>query len=292
MSTSEPTARTLSATEARLVLDLEWHEEKVISLARLRATLGVSDAHARLLAHKLVKKGWLERMKPGLYHFIPASRGPQGVPDSNPFLVASLLPKPSFFSFGTACTHHGFTEQVFAQMYVACRTTRRPLAIRGKCFIFVQLSAPRFFGHQTVSIFGLPVVMATPERALLDALDRPRYAGGIGEVSRMLSRAIPRISWPQLLNLATRWKQSALVQRLGYFLDLHQIEIPQRIRASLRKLLRPGNKVFLGARGQWGTSGPLDTSWNVVQNVPREFLIERDQPRRHRIVFSDQRSRS
>ena len=55
--------------------------------------------------------------------------------------------------------------------------------------------------------------MATRERALLDAIDRPRYAGGIGEVSRIVGRAGPGLAWERLPELAGRWGESAIVQR-------------------------------------------------------------------------------
>ncbi len=38
--------------------------------------------------------------------------------DTNPLAIGPLLVDPYFFSFGTACTHYGFTEQAFAEVYV------------------------------------------------------------------------------------------------------------------------------------------------------------------------------
>jgi predicted transcriptional regulator of viral defense system len=55
-----------------VVLDLEWRNQKTIILAELRQTLGASEVYARKLAHGLVKKGWLERLRPGLFLLVPA----------------------------------------------------------------------------------------------------------------------------------------------------------------------------------------------------------------------------
>ncbi|MBI4700541.1 MAG: type IV toxin-antitoxin system AbiEi family antitoxin domain-containing protein [Deltaproteobacteria bacterium] len=242
--------------------------------------LGASDGYARFVAHRLVRKGWLERLRPGLYQLVPASRGTEAVADWNPLAVGAVLVEPYFFSFGTACTHHGFTEQVFAEVYMACRVRHPPQLVRGKRYVFVYEREQRFFGFEPTSVLGQPVLMATPERALLDALDRPQYAGGIGEVSRVVGKAALRISWPKLLRMARLWNESAIVQRLGHLLDLHRVEISDAVRSKMLRLTQPGNKVLLGPRRSWGTTGRLDSTWGIIQSVPAEVLMESGTRRR------------
>jgi predicted transcriptional regulator of viral defense system len=277
--------RTLSRNEAKVVLDLEWRGQRTVTLAELREMLGASEGYARLLAHRLVRKGWLERLRPGLFQLVPAERGREGVADTHPLTAGGALVDPYFFSFGTACTHHGLTEQAFAEVYLACQEHRRPTAIRGKRYVFVYVPRQRFFGFEETPVLGQPVQMATMERALLDAIDRPRYAGGIGEVSRIAARAAPRVSWTALLGLLRRWRASALVQRLGYFLDLHSVTVPDEVRASLLELVRPASKIQLGSRRKWGPTGKLVRPWNVVENVPRDVLLPREEKPRRRVVF-------
>ena len=197
--------RTLSQTEAKVVLDLEWRNKKTITLAELRHALGASESYARKLAHGLVKKGWFERLRPGLFQLVPADRGREGVPDTNPLAAGAVLVSPYFYSFGTACTHHGLTEQVFSEVYLVCQEHRRPETIRDKRYVFVYVPEEQFFGFEEVAVFGHAVQMATTERAVLDAIDRPRYAGGIGEVSRIIARAASKVSWDVLIALARKW---------------------------------------------------------------------------------------
>lgn len=277
--------RTLSKTEAKVVLDLEWRNQKTVTLAELREALGASDSYARKFAHRLVKKGWLERLRPGLFQLVPADRGRAGVADTHPLTAGAVLVDPYFFSFGTACTHHGLTEQAFAEVYLACQERRRPETIRGKRYVFVYVAEERFFGFTETNVVGQAVQMATIERALLDAIDRPRYAGGIGEVSRIVARAASRLSWEVLLELLRKWRSSALVQRVGYFLDLHGVGVPEEARAALLELVLPHSKIQLGSRRKWGTTGTLVRPWNVVENVPREVLLPTEEKRRRRVVF-------
>jgi len=283
--------RTLSKNESKVVLDLEWRGQKIVTLDEIRAALSNSDSYARVMAHQLVKKGWLERLRPGLYQFVPAERGREGVADSHPLAAGAALVSPCFFSFGTACTHHGLTEQVFSEAYLVTRVRRRPQLLRGKRYVFVPMTEGRFFGFTEIKVLGATVQMATVERALIDALDRPRYAGGIGEVSGMVARASRRVSWSALLDCLRRFGESAPVQRLGYFLELSRVDVPRKTRAALRDLVRPGSKISLGPRARWGAHGPLSRAWNVIENVPGEVLLAGDEQPRHRVTFTKSANR-
>ena len=75
-------------------------------------------------------------------------------------------------------------------------------------------------------------------------------------------------------------------QGLGYFVDLHEIKVPDRVRAALLELVRPQSKIQLGPRRKWGTSGKLVRPWNVVQNVPRDVLVSKDEKPRRRVFFA------
>lgn len=269
-----------------MVLDLEWRNEKIVTLAALRVALGASESYARKFAHGLVRKGWLERLRPGLFLLVPADRGREGVADTNPLTAGTALVAPYFFSFGTACTHHGLTEQTFAEVYLACQERRRPETIRDKRYVFVPVPAERFFAFSETAVLGHPVQMATIERSLLDAIDRPRYVGGVGEVSRIVARAAGKVSWDAVLGLVRRWDSSALVQRLGYFLDLHAVDLPGHVRAALLELVHPQSKIQLASRRQWGTTGKLVRPWNVLENVPRDVLVSHEDRPRRRVVFA------
>ena len=86
--------RTLSDLESKLVMELEWQEKRLVTLQDVMDILGCSNGHARKLVHQLERKRWLDRLAPGKYQFIPASRGCQAVPDMNPLLAGSVLVEP------------------------------------------------------------------------------------------------------------------------------------------------------------------------------------------------------
>ncbi len=96
---------------------------------------------------------------------------------------------------------------------------------------------------------------------MLDAVDRPHLAAGLPGVSRIVAKAATQISWPTLIKFARRWNESAVVQRLGYLVDLHGVDPSPRTRDGLLALVSPSSKVHFGSRSESGSTGTLNRSW-------------------------------
>ena len=86
-----------------------------------------------------------------------------------------MLVTPYHFSFATAAFSWGLSTQAAATVYVATTTrkARRVLDVRGKTYRLVVQPAYQFFGAVEVDAYGSRVMMAEPEKAIVDALDRP-----------------------------------------------------------------------------------------------------------------------
>src|ERR1700722_20357403 len=186
MGSAETRPRTLSAVESRVMLALEWKGQRMVTADELRKLVGGSAGNARVVAHRLVKKGWLEPAKRGVFLVVPADRGPEGISDTNPLAVGAQLAPDAFYSFGTSCSFHHLTEQAFTTVYLACPKPQPVVTVRDTEYVFVAVPPERFFGFETVDALGAKVKMADIERSLLDAVSRPQFGGGIGEVSRIV----------------------------------------------------------------------------------------------------------
>ncbi len=269
-------SRSLSDLEARLILHLEWEKQLTVSIDETMAILDCSYDHARQVLSRLARRHWLAPLTPGVYELIPAERGEHAFPDTNPLFIGSALVEPYYFSFATAAYFHGLSTQAAATVYLATSALprRRLIHLRGKDYRLVHQPPHKFFGDVEVDAYGSPVRMAGPEKTVVDALDRPEYAGDIPEIAGMLRRGAGRFDWDKLTDDALRFKSQALIQRLGYLLDALDLSPAAPVRDRLLAAVSTSTP-YLGRPARWSTGGDYDSTWHVVDNVPhRELLAE------------------
>jgi len=267
-------SRSLSELEAKLILHLEWEKQPVVTIEEVMTILDCSYDHARQLLHRLARRRWLVPLTPGKYELIPAERGEHAFPDTNPLFVGSALVEPYYFSYATAAFFYGLSTQAPAIVFLATtvRTGRRRYWVRGKEYRLVLQPPPKFFGAVEVDAYGSRVRMAEPEKAVVDALDRPEYAGDIPEIAGMLWHGQGGLDWGKLAAYSLRFESQALIQRLGYLIDLLHLPAAEPARAVL--LAATGKSTpYLGRSGHWGTGGDYDATWRVVNNIPRQELL-------------------
>lgn len=109
-----------------------------------------------------VKKGYLLRLKNGLYAF---SREKEKLRGEN---IAFLLCQPSYLSLESALAWYGFIpEIVYAYTSVTARITRNFDNAFGR-FIYRHVKSGLFWGYVERKTEHGPYLMAEPEKALLD----------------------------------------------------------------------------------------------------------------------------
>ena len=113
--------------------------------------------------------------------------------------------------------------------------------------------------------------MAEPEKTVVDSLDKMGYAGGVAEVARVIQAALERVDLHRLADYGLRMGSRALVQRLGYLLEMLAgplaPEVADRLLAGVGK-----SKTYLGPTSRCGTGGEYNARWQVVVNVPEQRL--------------------
>jgi predicted transcriptional regulator of viral defense system len=267
-------SRSLSPLESKLILHLEWEKQPVVTIQEAMTILDCSYDHTRQVLHRLARGRWLAPITAGKYELIPAERGEHAFPDTNPLFIGSTLVTPYYFSYATAAFFYGLSTQASATVYIATTAYdgRRLRTVRGKTYRLVVQPAHKFFGEVEVEAYGSSVMMARPEKVLVDALDRPAYAGDIPEIAAMLRRGQGRLDWDRLSDFALKADSQALVQRLGYLADRLQIPLDGSIRDRLLAGIGKSTP-YLGRPGRWGTGGDYDATWRLVDNIPRQELL-------------------
>lgn len=265
--------RSLSRTEARIVLGLEAEGRSEVTLPEIRRRAQASEGFARKIASELRRKGWLQRLGRGRYLLDPSHRGPTPVPDTDPLRFGSRLVAPYYFGFATAAELHGLLPQTGRVFFLATPVRKTLPRSRTAEFRAVHVPRARFFGMQHLARRGEDLIVSDVERTLLDCLERPELAGGPGGVVQILHSAAPRVGWDRLAGYLRRLRRRSLELRLGYLLESYAPRAPPPAPWLRALRARPDEPyVPLGSPKEFGRRGPHVARWHIIRNVPEPRL--------------------
>jgi len=266
--------------ESRFLTDLERLEIPVFSLKRHRTLLDdIADPDLYDLLTELEDKGWLLRVEQGTYVVVP--RAARRTWHEHPFIIAAAMaPDPYYISYWSALSFHNVTAQmpriVVVVIPVDHRRRRSQVTFQGYHYQFVSRSETTFFGVRSHDMTGLngaahvEVMIADPEKAILDSLDDERLAGGIAEIIESLRRGLTNgsLSLPHLVDDALRYPNRAVINRLGYLLSRSGADkdVLDALRGRMR---RTGYPPYL-SRVAPRIEAHRDPEWNVMVNVSND----------------------
>ena len=264
--------RSLSAHESRVVLNLVEKGQREISRREVAALLGISPEAADHVIRSLRRKGWLERASWGRYLLIPPEQGPDALGESNLLALASRIVDPYYFGYGTAAAHYGFTTQVRNIIWLVTPIHRRDRRLLDVEVHIVNQSAHRFFGYTDVDVYGYSVKMSDHEKTVIDCLDRPKLAGGIGEAATILGSASGRLNWHRFADYLDRIDSRALTRRVGWYIDHVQAAIPGGVRERLHKNIGGDRPAIIGPKKPAGDALGYDSNWHVLVHASADEL--------------------
>ena len=212
-----------------------------------------------------MKKKWLERLEKGKYLIVPME-GKYGWSE-HPFVIVSRLLKEYYISYRTALAHHGLTEQIPQTIYTAPLDRKRNTAIdlQDCTFRFIRINEKKFFGFHKMKIENEEVHIASPEKAIVDCLDKEQYAGTIIETAKALRHKDVRIDFVK--RYAIRMQNASLVRRLGYLLDVLKLD-----SKGLENHIGKHRDIFLSFTLPQQKIG-RSHKWKLIVNVRDEDLL-------------------
>jgi len=193
--------------------------------------LGLNKIQLKRLLTKLVANAWLWHLKKGLYAGVAKLPGFYHIP---PFAIGCKLFVPSAVSHLSALHHHGFTEQLpLITMLTTTKKIVTPTMRQGSVtdhqehyitscgnkFLYRTVPQQHFFGHSEIWLDEqFKITITDPERTILDAFVDSVWIGGFGETMGLLENALEMLSIPKLIDYLLRYKQGAVIKRLGWAL--------------------------------------------------------------------------
>lgn len=215
-----------------------------ISPADASRVLNVEQAEAARLLSKWSSRGWLTRVRRGLYVPVPLESSTADLPLEDTWVIADRLFAPCYIGGWSAAAHWGLTEQLFRPILVM--TTRRPrsrrVEARGAVFIVRTIEKKGMFGLKPIWRGKVKVSVADPTHTVLDLLDTPALGGGIRSVLDILKSYFnstyrdPKL----LIRYADQLGNKAVFKRLG-FLATTSLPNEEELIAECRKRLSAGN---------------------------------------------------
>lgn len=176
----------------------------------------MSRQEIRNLVSKLVKNGWLVRIKKGIYYITTLeSRGTFNI---SGFIISQVLSADSYISCESALQHRGmFDQHLKTIMGISLKKMSRK-EIQGTTFEFITASKKNFYGWDEFEMDGRLVKIATAEKAILDMLNFRRTIHSIDLVLEKLKDYQNSFDIAKLNEFSK--KQSVTVKRiLGFLFD-------------------------------------------------------------------------
>ena len=177
---------------------------------------------------------------------------------SNPFYLATHIVVPSYVSYSTILNYYGYTEQVPKFIFCATTKQKKEMHFENYMFKYIQIKKDKLYGYKKEFINEFPAFIAEPEKALIDSIDLPNFAGGIKEISNMIKEALDSIDKDKLVEYAIRFPNKSMISRLGYLFEINGIK--------LKELQKFKSKSFVLLNSKKKKSSNWDKKWKININ--------------------------
>jgi len=242
-----------------------------ISVSEAAKILGVSASDAAKMLARWASKGWLSRVKRGIYVPIPLESRTPDMPLEDTWLIAERLFSPCYIGGWSAAEYWGLTEQIFRTIVVM--TTQKPRdrkpTFKGTSFLIRTIPEKAMFGLKPVWRKEVKVFVSDPARTIVDMLSDPQLGGGIRSVVDIFKNYLKseNKNTNLLIEYASRLGNGAAFKRLGFLLERFGPDEGQAIEACRSMLTKGNSKLDPKLAGE-----KLITRWKLW--VPKNWVEE------------------
>jgi predicted transcriptional regulator of viral defense system len=208
-----------------------------VQAARL---LDIDVTRSRKLLAYLASRGWLSRIRSGLYTTIPLGATSPKLWREDPWVVAATSFAPCYIAGWSAAEHWQLTEQIFRDVVVttAAPVRNMTLKIQDTSFRLRHRNESEHFGLSTAWRHQTRVKVSDPTRTLIDVLDDPAIGGGIRHVAEMLHAYFlsEHRDDGKIIEYADRLGNRTTLKRLGFLVQALEIDAPKLVSDCLKRV--------------------------------------------------------
>ncbi|MBU1246194.1 MAG: hypothetical protein ABIJ83_04200 [Patescibacteria group bacterium] len=213
------TTTTLTGKELEIIEKLIMKHGNVVDFAMVYSEFGEerNNQEVKNFVSKLVKKGWLIRIKKGV--FAISSITGRGATDLSQLTIAQIINTNSYISFEAGLQHYGLFDQYLR--VITSIGTKKAYNKKFTDWIFKYIKAKKglFSAFNKVHIDGRLVKIATKEKIIIDFLVYKRTVNNIDLIIEKLQNYKDEFDSNQLIQLSRDCSISAK-RTLGVIFDL------------------------------------------------------------------------
>jgi predicted transcriptional regulator of viral defense system len=214
---------------------------------------GWSHGKVHQVLSRLSGKNVIRRLRRGQYTLKPML-------DSGVEEAAQKTVWPSYVSYWSALRKHNLTEQLPRTVFITNTRKSGTAVIAGFRVKYVKVRPYRFFGYDMMG----NTLVAEVEKAIVDSLMQPKYAGGISEVAKSLREGWGGIQQDRLVGYALRVRDKTAVKRLGYLIEKLGLKAEAK---TIRRLMANQGSGYSLLDPQKPKKGPCSRRWSLILNV-------------------------
>ena len=176
-----------------------------------------------------------------------------------------------YIGYFSALQIHSLTTQPNLKEQIVVNKQIKPstLLVKGVPFQFIYHNEAHFFGNKKTWIDSFNKVQCSDlEKTFIDCLFKPQYAGGITEIAKAIHKSKDKIDYPKLLDYAKRFNSQAVIKRLGFLLELLEIENPV-----IDKLQKLRTNSFVALEPSYPKEGKTIFRWAIQQNIDNNSIL-------------------
>jgi predicted transcriptional regulator of viral defense system len=265
---TQPQLAGLSARERKIIGAFVANENPAITVADLLRAHPMSRRAANLAISRLHRKGWLQRVRRGVYAVVPLEASSPRPAVEHTWPLAMELFAPCYVSGWSAAEHWDLTEQIFNSISIVTGHPQRSAlqTLAGVTFRTRAISADRIFGTTRIWFGSRSVDVANPHRLLIDVLDAPEFGGG-GRHTLDIVRAYWKSAHRDpaaLMEYARRYNRGSVFKRMGFTAELFG-DVGDAWLNECRRHLSAG-VIRLDPSG--GEAGRILSRWRLRVNMP------------------------
>jgi predicted transcriptional regulator of viral defense system len=213
----------LGKTERRRLTEVIRQTKGAISVAEAADILKANRNDVAKMLARWAEKGWLSRIRRGLYIQVPLESRTPDVPIEEPWIIAEYLYAPCYIGGWSAAEYWDLTEQIFRSIVILTiqKPRDRKLVIRNTKYVVRTISEKAMFGLKPVWRGKVKLSVSDPTRTIIDILNDPSLGGGLRpSVDIFLNYLKSKYKdMEQLINYAKLLGNGAVFKRLGFLLE-------------------------------------------------------------------------